>query len=308
MSRPDPTLISEFCHQLLPALLSEGCEVPDNTAQDVARDVLARAEAIASLEQEQIEILAAPFIEETFDHEPDAPLWLKAATTVVVRNSRLEELHANGPVNTGGIRVITTYALAPLSHLIGARHRNPIAVAPQNNPFKDLDRKYPRAWACLSSLRRAIRQRGRLDYRPPTAPLPTLPSPDETVEAAASPDDERIVVLSAIEPRFDQHALAILQGVAAGEQDVFATPSLSRISRNSDKLLRTLEFLLAHNVRVVTTNLMLADGEVWVRRGDLVKPISARPFDGFRIMRGLSGAHRKLVTEWLKQLDTPVSE
>ncbi len=93
-----------------------------------------------------------------------------------------------------------------------------------------------------------------------------------------------------------------------GEQDVFATPSLSRISRNSDKLLRTLEFLLAHNVRVVTTNLMLADGEVWVRRGDLVKPIPARPFDGFRIMRGLSGAHRKLVTEWLKQHDTPVSE
>lgn len=46
--------MSEFCHQLLPALLTEGCEVPDNAAQEVARDVLARAEAIASLEQEHI--------------------------------------------------------------------------------------------------------------------------------------------------------------------------------------------------------------------------------------------------------------
>ena len=53
-SRPDPTLMSEFCHQLLPALLTEGCEVPDNAAQEVARDALARAEAIASLEQEHI--------------------------------------------------------------------------------------------------------------------------------------------------------------------------------------------------------------------------------------------------------------
>lgn len=284
-----------------------GFEVPDNTAQDVARDVLARAEAIASLEQEQIEILAAPFIEETFDHEPDAPLWLKAATTVVVRNSRLEELHANGPVNTGGIRVITTYALAPLSHLIGARHRNPIAVAPQNNPFKDLDRKYPRAWACLSSLRRAIRQRGRLDYRPPTAPLPTLPSPDETVEAAASPDDERIVVLSAIEPAL----------ISTPSRSCKASRWVSRTSSRRPPSAESHETVTSccglwssssHNVRVVTTNLMLADGEVWVRRGDLVKPIPARPFDGFRIMRGLSGAHRKLVTEWLKQLDTPVSE
>lgn len=304
-SRPDPTLMSEFCHQLLPALLTEGCEVPDNAAQEVARDVLARAEAIASLEQEHIEILAAPFTEETFDHEPDdAPLWLKAATTVVVRNSRLEELHASGPVNTGGIRVITTYALGPLSHLIAARHRSPIAAPPSDNPFRGLDRKYPRAWACLSQLRRALTQGGRFEYQPPTAPLLALPSPDEAVEAAASPDDERIVVLSAIEPRFDQHALAILQAVAAGEKDVFATPSLSRISRNSDKLLRTLEFLLAHSVRVLTTNLMLANGEIWVRRGNLVKPISAKPFDGFRVMRGLSGAHRKLVAEWLQQLDT----
>lgn len=46
--------MSEFCHQLLPALLTEGCEVPDNAAQEVARDVLARAEAIASLKQEHI--------------------------------------------------------------------------------------------------------------------------------------------------------------------------------------------------------------------------------------------------------------
>jgi hypothetical protein len=64
-------------------------------------------------------MLAAPFFEEAFNHDPDeAPAWLKAITTLVIRNSRLEELHANGPVESGGIKAVTTYGLAPLSHLI----------------------------------------------------------------------------------------------------------------------------------------------------------------------------------------------
>lgn len=55
-------------------------------------------------------------------HEPDeAPAWMKAITTLVIRNSQLEDLHANGPVNAGGITAVTTYGLGPLSHLIAAR-------------------------------------------------------------------------------------------------------------------------------------------------------------------------------------------
>lgn len=71
--------------------------------------------------------------------------------------------------------------------------------------------------------------------------------------------------------------------------------SLSRISRNSRKQLRVLEFLLAHKARILTTNYLLTSKEVWVRRHDLVKPDSESPMNGFRDLSGLSGSHRKTV-------------
>ena len=84
-------------------------------ARLVAEGVLYRAEAAARLDRDSCEILAAPFLEESFRHEPDgASAWMKAITTLVIRNSRLEDLHASGPVNAGGITAITTSGLGPL--------------------------------------------------------------------------------------------------------------------------------------------------------------------------------------------------
>jgi hypothetical protein len=83
-----------------------------------------------------------PFIEEVFDHEPpEATLEMKAAVTVVVRNSLLEEAHTNGPLETGGILAVTTAATAPLSHLLAGR-------APRSRPGEgDLQVRRGRGWS-----------------------------------------------------------------------------------------------------------------------------------------------------------------
>jgi hypothetical protein len=125
---PDPSHMNRYCGQILIDLLSEVCEVGAEEATRVAEDVRQRAEAAAHLDRNSLEILAAPFFEEAYDHEPtDAPAWMKAITTVVIRNSWLEETHANGPVGSAAIQAITTYGLGPLSHLIAARRRDPIS-------------------------------------------------------------------------------------------------------------------------------------------------------------------------------------
>jgi hypothetical protein len=299
---PDPRHMARFCREILPEMLAGACCVAAPDARVVAEDVLCRAEAAARLDRDSCEILAAPFFEESFSHEPDgASAWMKAITTLVIRNSRLEELHASGPVNAGGITAITTYGLGPLSHLIAARRRRPRPAGSAHDPFAGLAAAYPRAWSCFAALRAAlISGGGRVGYRPPEAPLPGLPDASEAIDAPQAehvelPSDAfTAVVLSGIDPGFDHNALRLLQ-VAESEEMMIALSSLSRISRNSRKLLRVVEFLLARQATVLTTNYLLTCKEASVRRHELVKPDSVRPLDGFQNTSGLTGSHRKTV-------------
>jgi hypothetical protein len=312
---PDPRHMARFCREILPEMLTGACGVAAPAARLVAEDVSCRAEAAARLDRDSCEILAAPFFEESFSHEPDeASPWTKAFTTLVIRNSQLEELHASGPVNAGGITAITTSGLGPLSHLIAARRRHPLPAGSADDPFAGLAGAYPRAWSCLAALRTAlVSGGGRVGYRPPQAPLPGLPDAGEVIDAPQAehvelPSDAfTAVVLSGIDPRFDQNALRLLQA-AESEQIMIALSGLSRISRNSRKLLRVMEFFLAHQATVLTTNYLLTCKEASVRRRELVKPDSARPMDGLQNTSGLSGSHRKTVEGHARQVSQPAEQ
>jgi hypothetical protein len=287
----------------------EVCDVNASDAALVAEDISLRAEAAARIDAADLETMAAPFYEESFTHDPDdAPPWLKAITTLVIRNSQLEEMHANGPVDDGLI-TITTYGAGPLSHLISAQRRSPLPTDVTGDPFAGLPDEYPRAWACLKMLRTCLNTGGgRIDYRPPRGPVPVLPDASEVVEEEPADNVETpsaeftAVVFSAIDPRFDQHAFHMLERAVEHEGLIVGLSALSRLSRNSGKLHRVLEFLLAHQARVLTTNYLLTDKEVWARRGDLVKPDSEHMMKGLEDLRGLSGAHRKTIESWLQQV------
>jgi hypothetical protein len=49
----------------------------------------------------------------------------------------------------------------------------------------------------------------------------------------------------------------VLETAAEGEGLLLGLSNLSRVSRNSGKLLRVLEFLLAQRARILTTNYLL---------------------------------------------------
>lgn len=74
--------------------------------------------------------------------------------------------------------------------------------------------------------------------------------------------------------------------------------ALSRLSRNSDKQLRVLEFLLAHGTTVLTTNYLLSPDMVGVRTRPLVKPDSYDLQRTMKQLRGLGPTH----AAWIKAL------
>lgn len=299
---PDPGHFERFCREILPDLLTDVCHVDEKPAAQVGEDILARAESYAALDDAARDVLMSPFAEEVVGYKPtDSPLTLKCAVAVVVRSSLLEEAHSHGPVEAGGIEAITTMAAAPLSHFLAARRRFPVTV--KDNLFAGLADAYPRAWSCLSAVALAYGAGGgRWPYRVPATPVPELPLAE--VDAPRAENREDAVVLSAIDTRFDQLFVQRMREAVEGDDDaVWLTASLSRISRNLDKLLRAMEYLLAHDVPILTANYLLRPHEVWVRRGELARVDHEDLLAAWRISRGLSGVHRATAAEVVKQLE-----
>lgn len=296
---PDADLMKKFCSDLLVPCLVDVCEVPPEEARSIGTDILARAEAYSALDKNYADVLVVPFAEETFGHDPvDAPPTLKAATIFVVRNSALEKYHANGQIAETTVRFLTTQGAGPLSHLIAARRRWPLVDAP--SLFADLDTRYPRAWAAFSTLVHVLTRGGRGSYRTPSTSAPQLPDGAEivstrTVERAGVPGP--VAVMDAMEPGLDQMMFDLMLQVQAGTRKRVFLSALSRVSRNVEKQFRIVEFMLGHGCEILTTNYFLRDGEVWVRRGQLVKPDSDNPTPALIVLKGLSGAHRKAVEE-----------
>ena len=84
---------------------------------------------------------------------------------------------------------------------------------------------------------------------------------------------------------------------------MWLTASLSRISRHLGKLLQAVEYLLAHDVPILTANYLLRPREVWVRRGELATVDHEDPLAAWRASRGLSGVHRAVAAEAVKRME-----
>jgi hypothetical protein len=298
---PDPGHFERFCNVVVPDLLTDVCHVSIELAARIGEDILARAESYAMLDDKARAVLIAPFAEEVARYEPaGSSLMLKGAVAVVVRSSLLEEAHAHGPVEADGIQGITSVAAAPLSHFLAARHRNPVTV--EHNLFADLADAWPRAWACLGAVAQAYGAGGgRWPYRVPAAPVPELPAAEVEAPAADTRDDA--VILSCIDPRFDQQVVQRMRQAAEPGDAVWLTASLSRISRHMGKLLQAVEYLLAHDVPILTANCLLRPCEVWVRRGELATVDHEDPLAAWRASRGLSGVHRAVAAEAVKRME-----
>lgn len=131
--------------------------------------------------------------------------------------------------------------------------------------------------------------------------MPELPAEAERVSAKKSADG-RSVVLGALDLRFDDDLFAQMEAALEGPLVVYV-PTLSRFSRYSGKLHRVLEFFLAHNATIFTTNYLLRDKDVSIRAGSAVEPGSHDYWRGIRDLGGLRGVHREIARMLARQVD-----
>ena len=131
-------------------------------------------------------------------------------------------------------------------------------------------------------------------------PGPRCAGPGTAVaEAGEVPgtEDGKAVILSGIDPRFDQRMVQLMREGKDGGDVLWPVASLSRISRNLGAFLQAMEYLLSHDVPILTSNYLLRTADVWVRRGRLVAVDRDNPVNAWQDTSGLSGAHRATAVE-----------
>ena len=240
----------------MPGVLTDVCHVAEELATRVGEDILTRAESYAALEGTARNVLISPFAEEVAGYEPpDSSLELKGAVAVVVRSSLLEEAHSHGPVEAGGIKGITTMAAAPLSHFLAARRRSPVTVSatcsrtwqtPSHGPgHASAPWPWPMAPAVAGG-RTALRPR-----RSRNCPLPRSRRPEQITARTRSSS-------AASTPGLTSCSCSTCGRGPRMVTRCWLTASLSRISRHLGKLLRAMEYLLAHDVPILTGQLSAA--------------------------------------------------
>jgi hypothetical protein len=293
--------LTAFCRRERPTLLAGACKAPASVIEEVSVDILSRAQALSQVGAGYREVLAAPFVEESFHHRPrTVSAQVKALTTVVVRNSKLEDLHVHWDLEDAAVAALTTTASEILDRWLLAASE-PASAPDEPKPFEGLDRRHPLAWACVARLSSLVGGGGHVVYEAPPVPSPALPGPDDRFDARRSTSIANAVVFSGIDTRFDQGLIGLMGAVAAGTYPVVVVSALSRLSRDWSKMARVLEFCLAHESAVLTTNSMLSDREVWVRDGHPIRPDSSDPLAGLRHLRGLSGRHLSTVLGILEE-------
>jgi hypothetical protein len=140
---------------------------------------------------------------------------------------------------------------------------------------------------------------GPWPYHFTPAPVPALPAAE-----VEPPSHQGAVVLSGIDPRFDQTFVERMrEGAEGGSDAALLAASLSRISRHLGKLMQAVEYLLAHDVPILTANYLLRPQDVWVRRGTLAPINHEDPLAAWRISRGLSGTHRAVAAKAVEQME-----
>lgn len=246
--------------------------------------------------------LVLGYEEATFWEPQEADLDLRALVAMGVRNSVLADLHDEGAVLPsiawpGLLREAVSY----FADLDAQGELEPIQLAPKDDLFRNLARRFPNAWTCLHELAvlsEYTDERENLEFeldRLRKAELLSLPT-----ELA----QDRVTVI-AEQHRQSAMDASVKQNLVRGLQQLQYMPpngrfnylSLTQISRNPEVLLGVLDHILRHGAGLVTANYVLT-GDYLAKRTPLARQAQTdtEALALCYYLSGLSPTHERLWT------------
>lgn len=212
---------------------------------------------------------------------PKADLDVRKFVVVTLRNSALESIHAANynPSGQGkrltpdDIKTITAAAIEYFKWVDFPVLSDEINLL-ENDKYGGLAKKYPISWAALSRIANTKKQ--IIKYEP----IPIITKPNlsilkhqKAVNSSVKENQSNIIQIATE----DGYSLTIDHGLSQTLQIViedgipFVVDSFKAVSRNIEKLLTVMEYILGNKRVFITSNYFIANGCI-ERRLKLLKP------------------------------------
>jgi len=207
--------------------------------------------------------------EEGFFYEPKNEL-IANMVVLAIRNSLLEgvssksyqEYGSENYLSDNHVKEITSKAIEYFSDKDLETNAKNIKIS--YDFYREIANSYPTAMNALIELSKCSKEH---EYKP----LANMkPYELEELETIVTQETDIMNSESGIDSTFNASLCAILQNMKKGLIPVFITDSFKMTTRNFEKLLKILEFILTHNLMFVTSNYVLANNYV-ARRDILLK-------------------------------------
>jgi SEC-C motif len=248
---------------LRPWLAAKGIDA--ERARGAVADIGLRLSALAARWDNADELLPllGPFLDIALWNDPaQVSVVVRAAVTVGVRNSALEDLHVEGLVAEEDWRDLTVAAAQHFADWDFAPGANEPVTPVDSDPFEALRCGQPVSWAAF---RQVVRWQPGATVTYPSPKREPLPPPNADFESERTEAGEHVV--HAMDSRIDHRLAHALAAIARGETAGLVLPSLKHISRNLGKLYRVTETVLSNGGRIQTANVSITAGRVsWRNR------------------------------------------
>ena len=238
---------------------------------------------------------------------PNADLDIRKFVVVTLRNSALESLHADNSQPTRhsrqltpeDLKAITSAAIEYFMKVDFQALSNEIGLL-ENDIYGDIAKKYPASWMALTQIANTTRQ--VIEYEPVSIieqPNLNMLKPQTAVSRSFREKQSEAIHLTTADGysmTIDQALLHLLKAVI--ENDIpFVGDGFKAISRNIEKLLAVMEYILGHDRMYITTNFLIKNGYV-ERRLKPLKPANEQRgiIRNWMDAAGLAKQHKS----WLK--------
>ena len=215
-------------------------------------------------------------------YEPAGKVDVKCFVVVTLRNSPIETIQSDNYASAGmqsslssqNVKTITSGAIRFFNPLDFSSMCLQAKKCSGCDYYQEIVERHPVAWAALRTL--GTTSAKIIDY--PKVQYNNPFSIEACNEIQINGEDEsqkerltKKVIFDGYSAMWDPQLLELLQKLSSSSGNIFVVESLKSATRNFEKLMDILEFLLTHDLKFVSTNFYMENGHVERR----VKPLRA---------------------------------
>lgn len=246
--------------------------------------------------------------EEGIFYEPNASKDIKCFIVATIRNSKIETIGSRNSMIMGVEKEIDNAQIKNITKnaILYFKKQNleelSIKLRKENidDYYLNIIKKYPISWKAIMEISNTKSKEIIFDKITEKVEIKIMESNQEVIK---SETNENAIVEDGISETYNRRLLDTLDAIEKNQLDLFFCDSFKLLTRNFEKLLKTMEFILQRDKMFITCNFMILNGYV-ARRNELLRATHTG-LDTKNKVKNIKGLPKKFA-DVLKDLDGQV--